>query len=69
MQANAVNCSMPGRCESRGSVRIRSGWWQLVLVLFALYVLPVQAQYRASLQGTVADSHGRHDSGSAAVSY
>ncbi len=58
MQANAVNCSTPGRWETRGAVRIRSGWWQLMLVLFALYVLPVQAQYRASLQGTVADSQG-----------
>ena len=29
-----------------------------MLVLFALYVLPVHAQFRASLQGTVADSQG-----------
>jgi hypothetical protein len=58
MQENAVNSSMLSRWESRGFVHIRSGWWQLVLVLFALYVLPAQAQYRASLQGTVADSQG-----------
>jgi hypothetical protein len=37
---------------------MRNGWWKLVLLLLALCVLPAQAQYRASLQGTVADSQG-----------
>jgi len=58
MQVNAVNSSKQSRRKSSGFVHIGSGWWQLVLVLFALYVLPAQAQYRASLQGTVADSQG-----------
>jgi hypothetical protein len=39
-------------------VQLRSGWWQLALLVLALFVLPAHAQYRASLQGTVADSTG-----------
>src|ERR1700739_611868 len=58
MQGNAVNSSTRSRAESSGCVHTRSGWWQIVVMLFALYVLPVQAQFRASLQGTVADSTG-----------
>jgi Carboxypeptidase regulatory-like domain len=58
MRVNAVNSSTQSRRESSGCVYVRSGWWQIVVVLFALYVLPVHAQFRASLQGTVADSQG-----------
>lgn len=58
MQKEAVNSSMPSRAAVGGSGYARSGWWQLVLIVMALFVLPVHAQYRASLQGTVADSSG-----------
>ena len=58
MPRNAVSSSAHSRRESTGCVYARSGWWQIAIMLFALYVLPVHAQYRASLQGTVADSQG-----------
>lgn len=44
--------------DHRLSVLRWSGWWQLAIVLLALSVLPAHAQYRASLQGTVADAQG-----------
>lgn len=56
MQENAVQSSP--RRGSRSAACAGSGWWQLALLLLALFVLPAHAQYRASLQGTVADSTG-----------
>jgi Carboxypeptidase regulatory-like domain len=58
MQKNAVVSSTLSRRSLGSSVYVRSGWWQLVLIVMALFVLPAHAQYRASLQGTVADSQG-----------
>ena len=58
MQVNAVSSPTQGRWGSDSSVHIRSGWWQLVLLVLALFVAPAHAQYRASLQGTVADAQG-----------
>lgn len=58
MQVNAVSSPTQGRWGSGSSVHIRSGWWQLVLLVLALLVVPAHAQYRASLQGTVADAQG-----------
>ena len=58
MPRDAVNSSVVRPSESRDFVHMRNGWWKLVLLLLALCVLPAQAQYRASLQGTVADSQG-----------
>ncbi len=58
MRENAVSSSTRSRRETSGGVLVRNGWWQIVAVLFALCVLPVHAQFRASLQGTVADSTG-----------
>lgn len=58
---HSTNSTHPARNaqHSGASGASRSGWWQVALaVLVALCVLPVQAQYRASLQGTVADSSG-----------
>ena len=57
MQENAVRRTL-GRWGSGGSVHVGSGWWQLVLLVLALFTLPAHAQYRASLQGTVADNTG-----------
>lgn len=56
MQENAVQSSP--RRGLRSAACVGSGWWQLALLLLALFVLPAHAQYRASLQGTVADSTG-----------
>ena len=56
MQENAVQSST--RWGSNSSACVRSGWWQLAMLMLALFVLPAHAQYRASLQGTVADSTG-----------
>ena len=58
MQENVVVNSRRTRWEYRRLAHWRTSWWQVVLVLLALYVLPAHAQYRASLQGTVADSQG-----------
>lgn len=58
MPRDVVSSSPVSRWESRGFVHMRNGWWKLVLLLLALCVLPAQAQYKASLQGTVADSQG-----------
>ncbi len=58
MPKDVVRSSPVSRWESRGFVHIRNGWWTLTVLLLALCVLPAQAQYRASLQGTVADSTG-----------
>src|SRR5579859_7950327 len=58
MQENAVVSSTLSCRSLRRSVHVRSGWWQLVLIVMALFVLPAHAQYRASLQGTVSDSQG-----------
>jgi hypothetical protein len=54
---NSTNPVRTGRDRDRSVFRM-SGWWQVALVLLALYVLPAHAQYRASLQGTVADAQG-----------
>ncbi len=58
MQENEVLSFCRTRWENRKCVHVRTSWWQVVLVLLALCVLPAHAQYRASLQGTVADSQG-----------
>ncbi len=58
MQENAAVSSALSRRSLGSSVHVGSGWWQLVLIVMALFVLPAHAQYRASLQGTVADSTG-----------
>jgi hypothetical protein len=58
MPENAVNSSTRSSADFSACVHLRCGWWQIVVVLFALHALPVHAQYRASLQGTVADSQG-----------
>ena len=58
MPNKAINSSKQSRRVSSAFAYARSGWWHVVVVLFALSVMPVHAQYRASLQGTVADSQG-----------
>ncbi len=58
MPKDVVINSPVSRWDSRGFVHIRHGWWTLTVLLLALCVLPAQAQYSASLQGTVADSTG-----------
>src|SRR5215831_10441713 len=58
MQENDVLSFRRTRWEHRKCVHVRTSWWQVVLVLLALCALPAHAQYRASLQGTVADSQG-----------
>jgi hypothetical protein len=60
MQENEVNIpiSRQTRWEYRRLQNLRTSWWQVVLVLLVLYAIPAHAQYRASLQGTVADSSG-----------
>jgi hypothetical protein len=58
MQENEVINFRRTRWERRIGAHVRTSWWQVVLVLLALCVLPAHAQYRASLQGTVADSSG-----------
>jgi hypothetical protein len=58
MQENVVVNSRRTRWEYRRFAHWRTSWWQVVLVLLALCVVPAHAQYRASLQGTVADSQG-----------
>src|SRR5215469_3736169 len=60
MQENDVKIptSRRTRWDYRKIQPVRTSWWQVVLVLLVLYALPAHAQYRASLQGTVADSSG-----------
>ena len=40
------------------SVFARAALWQVAIMLLALYIYPAQAQYGASLQGTVTDAQG-----------
>jgi len=58
MQENNVLSSRQTGWEHRRFSHPRAGLWTIALVLFALCALPTHAQYRASLQGTVADSQG-----------
>lgn len=47
------------RWDRRGSASFIGVWWQVALVLLALFfTLPARAQYGASLQGTVQDTTG-----------
>ena len=58
MQQNDVINSRRTRWELRRLAHFRTSWWQVVLMLFALYVIPAHAQYRTSIQGVVTDSTG-----------
>jgi len=47
------------RLERAGNLSALTSWWPAVLLLLlAFFALPAQAQYRTSIQGTVADSTG-----------
>jgi hypothetical protein len=58
MLGKAVRSSARSRRDLRGFVALRSGWWQLALVVLALFALPAHAQYRTSIQGVVTDTTG-----------
>lgn len=58
MQENNVLSSRQTGWEHRIFAHLRVGLWTVAVVLLALCALPGSAQYRASLQGTVADSQG-----------
>ena len=42
----------------RGDSSARSAWWKAVVPLILFGILPAQAQYRASLNGTIVDPQG-----------
>jgi len=58
MQENNVLSSRQTGWEHRNFAHLRAAFWPVAVMLLALCALPTQAQYRASLQGTVADSQG-----------
>ena len=58
MQENDVLSSRQTGWEHRSFAHLRSGLWTVTVALLVLCALPTHAQYRASLQGTVADSQG-----------
>lgn len=58
MQENNVLSSRQTGWEHGILAHLRTRLWTLAAVLLALCALPGSAQYRASLQGTVADSQG-----------
>jgi hypothetical protein len=58
MQENNVLSSRQTGWEHRIFAHLQARLWTVAMVVLTLCALPVQAQYRASLQGTVADSQG-----------
>jgi hypothetical protein len=44
--------------DPRNFVRVTNAWWQVLLFLLALCVLPANAQFRTSIQGVVTDPQG-----------
>ena len=58
MQQKDVLSSRQTGWEHRTFAHLRASVWTVAVMLLALCALPTQAQYRASLQGTVADSQG-----------
>ena len=58
MQQKDVLSSRQTGWEHRTFAHLRASAWTVAVMLLALCALPTQAQYRASLQGTVADSQG-----------
>src|SRR3569833_1421949 len=58
MQENKVLSSRQSGCEHRIFAQLLSRSWIAVVMLITLCAIPTHAQYRASLQGSVADSQG-----------
>src|SRR3569833_637931 len=58
MQENKVLSSRQSGCEHRIFAQLLSRSWTAVVMLITLCAIPTHAQYRASLQGSVADSQG-----------